>query len=664
MAKPIQVRLGDGVEQSEWDPGRLFLARNCHYEGDSKILSKVKGRSLFGTVSGSPTLRGLVIVTFRNNSKLMVVSTGAAYFSADPSRSSDSFTSRASSLVGAGRMEGVYMESNDTLYLSDGMNRMRACAASGTMRNAGGLRPTAGTLTFLNNSATEYLNVSTFQYFHTEYDSTNDVESPASTPQQLAATAEKGTFKYAFPTTLANSAFDKLRVYRTPHGGNVFYLIAEIASTRTHYYDGDDTEGTGGSPIDNDTVWGFKTVDDIFLQAQDTYAMTGNPILGNYITANGTIPIGDIAGEFRGSQYIAGVSGYGEDMYYSLPARPETFSPAGFVRFGDGKGGPITGAGKANDWLIVFKANSIYRLNKFPDIGDEGLGTGGARREEVTLDSGCVGKRAICNFGLGQPNGRLFFVSPSGPAMTDAYQTWPLAPGLDWSDRFLNFGAMHLAVARNYPKYAQVHMWVPSKSSSVPDMKYIYHYHPRHLTGEHGYPIGHWTGPVHERCTAADILHEPTHQGKMYVADTNTSGKVYLIDTGTSDAQSYDDSGGAINWEWETWPDHHGAESIDKKVHRVFLGVVGADAFTPRLEMAVNKREEWNHVPLDRVGTDQGATTRTIGTSTVSPVRARTYRAGPEVRAASFAWRMQETAAGDRAISRLELEMEGGGPQR
>jgi hypothetical protein len=661
MLRPVQVRLGEGIEQSEWSPGRLFLARNCHYEGDSRQLSKVKGRSNFGAISGA-SLRGLVVVTFRDGTKRMIVSTGSAYYTADPTKAADSFASRTSGLSGQGSMAGVYMESTDRAYFSDGVNRMQVWTGSGSMRNAGLDRPSAGTLTFLSNTATEYLNVSTFQYFHTEYDSANEIESPASDPQQLAATAEKGTFKYSFPTK-ANSSADKYRVYRTPHGGNVFYLIAEIASTNARYYDGDDSEALGSS-VDNDTVWGFKTVDDIFLQSQDTYAMTGNPILGNYITENGIIPRGDIVGELNGSQYVAGVSGFPEDLYYSLPARPETFSPAAWVRFGDGRGGPITAAGKANDWLIVFKPNSIFRLNKFPDIGDEGLGTGGAKKEEITSDSGAVAKRAVCNFGLGQPNSRLFYVSPSGPAMTDAYQTWPLTPGLDWSPRMLNFGAMDKAVARNYSKYAQVHLWVPSKNSSEPDLKYIYHYHPRHLSMEAGYPVGHWTGPVHERCAAADVLYGQTHEPRMFVADTNTSGKVYLIDEGVTDAQNYDDADGKIDWEWETWPDHHGAESVDKKVSRVFLGVVGPESFAPRLEVAVNKREDWNQVAFDRVGTDQSATTRVMGTSTVSPVRARTYRGSPVLSAASFAWRMQEKAAADRAVSRLELEMEGGGPQR
>lgn len=660
----MRVQLDRGVNlsypASEVGPGQLILARNCHYERDSHELSKVKGRSLFGTVSGGPTLLGAAIVRFRSGQAAIVVSTGSAYYSADPTKENDSFTLRTSGLSGAGRMEGVYYDGTGRAYFSDGINRMQVWTGSGNMRNGGGLRPSAGTLTFLGNTATEYLNVSTFQYCHTEYDSTNDVESPASTVQKLSASAEKGTFKYQFPATLTNTTFNSLRLYRTPHGGDVFYLIAEIPSTNLRYYDGDDTEALGLS-VDNDTEWGFRTVDDIFLQSQETYGMIGTPILGNYVTENGQIPRGDIFGEFKGSLYMAGVPGFPEDLYFSLPKRPEVFTPASWVRFGDGRGDPITAAGKANDRLIVFKTNSIHRLTGFPRISAEGLGSGLARRDIVTEDIGCVAKRAVCNFGIGQSTNRIFFLSVAGPAWTDGYTVWPLNQPFDWSSRYFNLGAMDKAVARNYTKHAQIHLWVPSKNSSMPDVKLIYHYHP--ALGDQG-GMGPWTAPIHERCSAADILYGQTHHPRLFIADTDTSGKVYLIDSGTNDAQNYDSSDGKIDWEWETGDDPLGQESKNKKLSRVFLSVVGTSTFSARLEHASDQKEDFDHVPLAAVGETAPEKTRAFGTSTVTPLRTRSYRGAPLKLGTHHRFRMQELADGDRSIAALEVDLEPGGDQR
>lgn len=646
------INLSDPV--SKLGKGELRFARNSHYLPESQKLAKLPGRTLFGAMGA--TVRGLSFVKFRTAGSFLIGAAGTSFYTA-PVGTSESWTARATSLSGVGRMEALYHNGTDRVYVVDGVNRLRVWTGSGNMRSGGLTRPSAGTLSFLNNSATLYQSGTTFQMCHTEYDSTTGVESPPSDVARMSASAANGTFKYTFPTATNGSSFDKYRLYRTQHGTGIFYRLAEVASTTLRYYDGDDSEALG-SGVDNDTYWGFRTVEDGFLSTQPTAAMVGEPLRANYITVNGTIPIGDIHGMFQNVYFITGVPGYPQDVYFAMPDFPEWFSPVNFLREENKKGDPVSGAGVANDRLIVFTLSSIFRHNTFPFPTSPGFGLGQATREEVTDDHGCVAKRSVVNFGVGQPNNRLFYLSSRGPMMTDGYETWPLNEDLNWSDRYVNTRAMSQAVAVNFPKYQQIWLFVPSRSSTVNDMAFIYHYHPNHR--KHGL-VGKYTGPAHIRCGAAAVVGDSDEESRLYTADTNTTGNVYLEDNGVTDAAEYDDADGKINWEWETGD--IGQESKNRRVQRVFLDIEGDDTFDADLYVAVNKSKVEKRLELD-LRTDVQASTTTFGNSDVDDEDSLTYRAGVWKTGTHFRWRMQETAAASRVIAGMEVEVETYGAQK
>lgn len=649
-----------GDPRSELKRGELRIARNSHYIPGNSQLYKLNGRSLYGSVGTQVT--GLGWCRFRSGSGYVFASAGNAYYSG-PLGTFGAFTSRASGLSGVGKMVSVYDQKTNRAFFDDGVNATRVWdGAASSMRLAGLTRPASGTLTFLANGTTAYTAGVTFYYCHTEVDDTSDpdnaIESPPSTPVSLASSAASGTFKYAV-SALANASTTKINVYRTQNGGAVFYRIAQFASSNVRYYDGDDTEALGNS-IDNDTQWGFKTVDDGFLSTREIIPMVGTPILGNYISVNGTLPIGNISGLFQNSRYVAGVSSFPTHLYFSPPGQPEFMAPTSFIEVPGGNGEPISGAGTANDRLVLFTQNSIHRLNAFPLPIDPGFGLGSSSLEEVSKDHGALSKNSIINFGVGGSNNQIFYVSESGPMITDAYNTLPLNKDLDWSSRWLNKGMLSKCVARRYAKNHQIWLFLASKDSMTLDYALIYHYHPDHM--KYG-PIGKWTGPVHVRCGAATSLSEETAEGRLLVADSNSSGNVYCEDQGEGDAQFYDDPDGKIAWEWETGDNAMKEESANKRRHRVFLSLVGTDTFGGRLSFARNKADKKKMVPLKEI-TDASKTTELIGASEVEVSKTLTYRGGVWKTAAQDRWHLVELAKASRAVASLEVEVESFGRQK
>lgn len=662
MPQGIRMKLSGGINlagpSSELMPGQMTIARNCFYEPDAGGLRKWPGSTLFGTVGLGAAPKGLVFVRFRNGNAFLITQESTAFYTA-PVGVTGSWTARYANAGGNFPLRAYYFKENDTAYLLDGESVMQAWSGSGNTRDAGLTRPSDLTLTFLSNSTTTYANNTTFQYCHTEYYSTYDIESAPSTPQQLAASAVNGTFKIALPTK-TNASADKIRIYRTQHGGGIFFQIAEFAIANVRYYDGDDSEALGNS-VDNDTAWGFKTVDDAFLATQNILPMIGTPILANYMTVNGTIPIAKFGGVFDGSLWLAGVAGYPMDLYFSAPNAPETFPPINYIRIPSTRGDEITGGAIATDRLIVFSFNGVYRVNTFPRPTDPGFGLGLFRFEIVTEDHGCVATDTIVPFGIGQASSNLFYLSARGPMVTDGVRTWPINEDLNWSSDLINFSHMSKCVAINFPKYQVIILWCPSKDSTVNDIAFVYHYHPARAARP---GVGTWTGPLHKRCNAAVVSYDTDTETRLYVADTSANGKVYLEDNGTTDAQLYDNADGKILWEWETGDDPMGEESGLKQIQRIFLNVTGTDDnFAPTLYMTVDKKDTEHSLELDLI-TENLASTTTFGTSTITKPKTRTYRTCPMTTASHFKWHFRELAAGERRLASFEAEVVPFGRQR
>ncbi len=572
------------------------------------------------------------------------------------------FTSRKTLASTAGSMEAVYYNGTDRAYIVDGVNTAQVWTGTGNTRDLGLTSPsTAPTVTILSNAGTAYPIGTTFSYCFTEYDDVNLVESGPSPVAQNQTVAANDTLKIVLPAPI-NAAVPRYRIYRTQTGGAVFFLLATVSTAITQYYDGSNSEGAAGNRQDNQTTWGFKTVDDIFLSTQPVVPMLGTPLQGNYITANARPPLGNILAVFQDSLLVSGVAAYPQDIYYSLPLNPEQFSPIYFLREENERGDPVTGIGVANDRLIAFTLNSIYRHDTLPQITDPGFGVGSASRQEVTKDHGCVAKRSVVNFGVGQPNNRLFYLSTRGPFMTDGYTTTPIGLDLNWDTNMINFAAVSNAIAVNFPKYMQVRLFAPSISSSTNDICFIYHYGPNHAKNESG--VGKWTGPLDVRCAGAAVAYQANTDTRLYVADTNTTGSVYLEDSGTTDAQNNYDSSGNVNWEWQTGDPTFGQQSQASKVHRVFLNFAGTDdTFAPSFSYGINQNDRETAITLANTSINAAGTVK-FGTSNISRLKSRRLRGGIWQTCTNLRLHMQEIGTASREIASVELELEPYGPSR
>lgn len=649
------VNLSDPIK--DLAKGELRLARNSYYLPESRHLVKVHGPTTAGS-TGSSSVRGLGFSRFRTAGSFLVAAAGTSYYSAP--LGSTTWTARATGLTSVGLMEAAYAIETDRLYVCDGVNAMRTWAGSGNMRAAGLSRPSNLTVTFLSNGTTIYPQGTTVSYCHTEVDDSTDtsyaIESAPSEPQSVFASAANGTFKIVFPTA-TNAAKTKYRVYRTQHGGTVFFLAAEIDGASTRYYDGTNTEG-GGHP-DNTTVYGtgFSTLDDLFLASLDVIPQVMSGQRTTYVTTNGVIPIGDIFGIWKSTAYIAGVASFPHHLYFSLPGFPECFPPTNFIPVGIDRGEPITACGPANDRLLIFTQNSIHRLSAFPQPSDPGYGIGTASLENVTSDHGCVAKRTVINFGVGQPNNKAFYLSARGPMMTDGYETWPLNQDIPWTEQFFNLGAMSGAIARCNHRLQQIWLFVPSRNSGVNDIALVYHYHPAHM--KYG-AVGKWTLPVHVYATAATTAYDSVGRPQMYVG--RNQGTVYQLDNGSSDAQAYEDSAGNINWEWTTGDEDYGEASAKRNVKRVFLNMIGGTEFAGSMTVEVNHSGNEQAVELSVIE-DHAPETMTLGTSTIDFAKGRQYRVVVQKAGTQHQWHMQESSTQERQLVSIEVELEEQGRQ-
>lgn len=662
--RPTPVRLDQGVvvrlSPTEMEAGELILARNCHYEPDARTLFRVGGRRTFGTVNAGSAVSGVAFVQFRNGNKYVLAASGQTYKAASVNQGArdGQFVSLRTLTNPAGKMEAAYYNGTDRVYLMDGTNRAQVWdGVSGTMRNMGLLTPlVAPTVTLLSNAATYYTTGTTFLYCYTEFDAANNIESAPSPVVDVQITVTGQTIKIQ-PNYVFNCETVRYRVYRSQDGGAVFYLIADLDIGFTTYYDGSNTEGGATDRIDNGTVWGFITMPDDYLQTQPVLPMLGQPLTGNYMTVNGEVPKGDICFVFEGSLIITGIKDFPQDVYYSLPDDPEMFPPVYFLRVENARGDPVTGGGVANDRMIIFTENSIYRYDTLPRITDPGFGLGLASKKLVTSDHGCVAKRTVVNFGITQGNNKLFYLSARGPFESDGYSTRPLGTDLDWTGQMLNYAFIKNAVAVNYPRWQQIWLFVPSAASSTNDMAFIYHYAPMHVKESTG--VGKWTGPIDIRCDSACAVPSGSAETRLFIADTNTSSKVYLQDDKDTDDQNFYDSSGNIHWEWETGEMVFGSQARNKRVGRAFLTMQGTDPLTSStmFAYAMNQHDAGRTLVLTRQ-TSNSEELETFGTSGVIKVKDQVYRTGVWKTGTHIRFAMAEVGAEPRGITSLEIEIE------
>jgi len=659
---PLDQGVNIGTEPSTLLPGELLTARNCHYETETATLLKLKGRVTFGNVT-SAALTGLGFVSFKSGGKHLIASAGNQYSTAaltlDPT---STWVNRRILTNTAGDMEAVYFNSTDRVYLSDANNRMQVWDGQTTMRNAGLLSPNVDlTLTIIANAATRYTQGTTYSYVYTEFDAGTGVESGPSEVANVQLTAAGDTIKITAPY-MFNCESTQYRIYRTQDGGGVFFRIADLDIGFTTYYDGDNSEGAAADRIDNDQIWGFKTVTDQFLSTQPVLPMLGSPIKANYVSQNGEIPKGDIVISYQNHHIVSGVRDFPQHVYYSLPDEPEQFSPVYFLNEENPRGDPVTGLGVANDRLIAFTLNSIYRHDKVPLITDPNFGLGLASRQEVSANQGCVAKRTVVNYGVGDNiNNRLFYLSSRGPFSTDGYTVIPLGEDLNWDVSNVNFNELSRAVAVNYPKYNQIRLFVPSPASSINDIMYIYHYHPKHKKRYTG--VGKWAGPTPIRCSASTVAFNKATETRLFIADSNASGDVFTEDTGLKDEQLNENAAGDINWEWETGDFDFGTESRNKRYERIYVNHRGTNTFKPTFQYATNQSDSLHAINLANT-TRNKEEKASLGASGVPKVKARTSRGGIWKTGTHLRLRMQETAQEERGISTIEVEVSPFGGQR
>lgn len=172
-------------------------------------------------------------------------------------------------------------------------------------------------------------------------------------------------------------------------------------------------------------------------------------------------------------------------------------------------------------------ASQVQRANYLPREEDAEFDRGRCV-EIVDYDNGIPGRFALCPFVL---NGRLalFFLSRSGPRLTDGFRAETANDDLNWAGTVSLDSLSRAIVANNAERQEILVYYVPAGGSAITE--YLrFSYHPTHLKNGKLKAIG----PCGIRAVAAAVGTSSTGERVLYTLAP--SGLVYQENRGVSDA--------------------------------------------------------------------------------------------------------------------------------
>jgi hypothetical protein len=111
-----------------------------------------------------------------------------------------------------------------------------------------------------------------------------------------------------------------------------------------------------------------------------------------------------------------------------------------------------------------------------------------------------------------------------GLCATDGFTCWELTYGLDWLG-MVEGSALHLCQLIDYPSWSALLLYYPSKGSTTPDKRMIFHYHVEEDSG-----ILRVTGPCH--LPAGALACEAEFDGRIRHLIAVGTNRIYLEDEG------------------------------------------------------------------------------------------------------------------------------------
>ena len=239
-------------------------------------------------------------------------------------------------------------------------------------------------------------------------------------------------------------------------------------------------------------------------------------------------------GDFFEGCFVTNDKGDETAIRFSVPGAPEYFPGPYVMRFNTTKRkDTVTCIRTIGQILVVGLKNSIKRVNTLPretiDLGD------GTVQEDLTVDHGIAGPLCAAKFDMPGQGSLLFYVSKTGPYITDGQTTHPANIDLDWPNT-VKLSALSSAVVRIYPKEKWITVdYCPAGATHTKNTKRLLFCYSADKIKQGGFlpSVGPITVSGRSSC-------EVVFDGTDYLfSGHETDGKIYLEDYSVAQASGY-----------------------------------------------------------------------------------------------------------------------------
>ncbi len=376
----------------------------------------------------------------------------------------------------------------------------------------------------------------TYVYANT---STGAVSSPAPASDILTTTDSLGGIKVQVTAGDSNTA-NKIFVYRTVSGGNVFFKDGELEISETTY----------SSTISDGSLGNELELDNSRLSEKALYATKAD---------NRVFVAGFPSNPNRVQYSKIGISG----------AMPESYQVADFVDCNLNDGDVIKGLGVAGSLTTVLKEKSIGRLVRVDALqgGLERQGSNKYLYEEISTEITGLSGHASTNV-----DDIFVWLGKDDVYATDGVKIYRLGRRIRNTLKNLNFSQAHKFSAITKPDTQQIIFSVCRAGQTEPDFQLVGHYRNFASTGEIAwtfYSPGTNT-TTHPGLQAASLFSSVENgESSFYFGCSNAAGLFYKFNTG------YNDASLGIYWDMRgPWEDEKRA-TILKDFHSYYLFVLG-----------------------------------------------------------------------------------------
>lgn len=552
-----QLQESEGVDYNVSDPAASKLpGRAIHNSGGAAFSSFALLPAVFVSFNGDGTDRIITATNAANNNIVSVDgTTGVA-------------TTLASSGFGtSGMLDGTKV--GDDLFIASGVsaltNQNVAIRTGGTKIPHGLFGPSGVDFSFAYVAGS--LTSSGLQYWVTEYDSVNGIESVGGTTLTATPAAQGVKITWTGEGGLPrNSTADKWRLYRSLDLGSkpIGWLLAEQTFANNTY-----TDNTTDANLVLNQQYSVVNINDI-LKDRDVVPP----------------PIQSVA-TFEG--VLCGVDAVNGDLVFAEGGLPHSFPTDYRIKFLYNFGGRGQCCRTLDDGLYVCANNETFRVDYLPNSKDG------------VFDAAVVWKR-IAHYGTPSPNGAcvftgwggktvLFIASPANPILINADGVDLAVSNIDWANT-VPLSLLQYCRAIDNPDLWRVELYFRTSTTDATAWKVLhFYYDPDRLEHKQGiFPEMAWTGP--HLCPGPGVFGRVAGTGQTWTVSRKQDGFLYKEGVGTSDAANLVDGSGTINYRLTTPRIYPAGDDGQVTLRRIYLHKKTAGTGTYSVKVTTFLEEE------------------------------------------------------------------------